>query len=417
MAVSPFTTIKTAKDSFSIIQWLYGWYSKKRWPKAPRGARGIAVAIYTDHSVEREQITFDFIQTLEKFVSTNSLEQQFAVVDIPPHLAQTIKPSNPEGVLEKTRCDFLIYGSARLRDVKKEPTYILDLNSFIRHSAIPIELSKRLAAEMAELLPRRRYISKSDELSGFEVNAASVHLAVQYIIATVAMITGDFEYARQMFKRLQPQLRTTADMPLDIKRSIKVMKDRLPLNITASHVLEASVAHYKWRETRDEALLDEIKVHLDIVSTRGHDFYEAWLLGGIYWFCRHRDVRAALNEISKCRSAKIQNATWLLSEAFLHAYSGRLDRALRLYRTAAKKLDSSVWLEVEEFISWILELEPDKTQLYFCLGVINYVGKGDEGQARKDFETFLRVTPGGDYQVQKEAVEHYLQKLGNRPVQ
>jgi len=414
MAVDPFTVARGAKETLPTIQWIYRWLSKKRYPKAPRTKTGIAVAIFTDGTVHREQITHDFILTLEKSLTETILEPALCVVDVPPHLAETLKTTDQVRVLmEKTRCAFAIYGRARLRNIKRAPTYVLDLDTSVRHDLIPLELSKRLAKEMAELLPARRLISKDDDLIGFEVNAASIHFAVQYIIATVAMITGKFEYARQTFRQLQPQLRTTADMPSEIKRSIKTMKARIPPNVTASYVLEAGAAQFKWRTSRDPGLLDEIKSNIDRANSTGNVFYDAWLLGAIYWFCRHRDTRAAFAEINKCRAASIQNPTWLLSEAFLFAYTGRLDRALRSYRVAAKiGVDSRTWVEVEEFIIWIVEQEPDRVQLYFCLGLINYLGKGDEGQAQKDFNTFLRLSKD-EYLEQRNVAESYLQKLRN----
>jgi len=351
MAVDGFTAIKTAKESLPYIERFLKWVVKKRYPKAPRKKLGFAVAIYTDGSVRREQITNDFILTLEKLSST-SIEPGFALVDVPPHLAEKIKTKDQAArVLAKTGCVFLIFGRARLRNIKKQPTYVLDLDSMVTHDLIPEEISKRLSAEMKELLPTRTYISQDNDLEGFEVHAASVTLSVRYIIATAALLSRQYDYARKLFKELRPQLTVKGDIPPFIKRSIKLMRQRIPNNLVSSHVMEARELHQEWRKTRSASVVDEIQYHLGEAERLSPDFYDVWLLRAVNWFAKG-DISAARAEINKCRIARVVDPTWRLSDAFLLAYSGKLTDALRAYRMVANMgVPSSTWLEVEEFIS------------------------------------------------------------------
>jgi len=46
-------------------------------------------------------------------------------------------------------------------------------------------------------------------------------------------------------------------------------------------------------------------------------------------------------------------------------------------------------IQTEEFIQEILEQEPSKTQLHFCLGLINFYAKEDYGAAERDLARFL----------------------------
>lgn len=414
MPLDPYTVAKSAKESFSLVRWVFHWLVKNRYPKAPRNKLGFAVAIYTDGSIRREQITHDFIRTLEELLGNTELDPGFVLVDIPSNLAEQIKTlADATRVMEKTRCGFVIYGRARLRNRKKKPTYVLDLHSAVGHATIPNEISQRLSKEMAELLPARRFISSDNDLAGFEINAASINVAVQYIIATAALVSGESEYARRLFKQVQQQLsKIRGEIPPTIRQSLKMMRLRIPPNLAASHVFDAMELHHKWRKSRDNSILDMAKHHLDQVEQIQPNFYDAWLMRTIYWFSKGRDLKAARAEVNKCRTAGIKDPTWRLSDAFLLAYSGKLIEALRVYRVAAKLgVTSSTWLEVEEFIMWVVHEEPDKTQLHFCLGVINYVGKGDGAQARRDFEEFLSTTPDGRFLEEKQVAQQYLDKI------
>jgi hypothetical protein len=51
--------------------------------------------------------------------------------------------------------------------------------------------------------------------------------------------------------------------------------------------------------------------------------------------------------------------------------------------------DVSVPVQCEEFIQIILAQEPDRTQLYFYLGQINFYAKQDFLAAERDFNLFL----------------------------
>jgi len=46
-------------------------------------------------------------------------------------------------------------------------------------------------------------------------------------------------------------------------------------------------------------------------------------------------------------------------------------------------------LEAEEFIEWVLSLEPERGELYLCLGLINFYAKQDCETAERDLRRFL----------------------------
>jgi len=119
------------------------------------------------------------------------------------------------------------------------------------------------------------------------------------------------------------------------------------------------------------------------------DDYQTRQSAAVCAFLLHRNIPLARREYEACRD--VDDASWRYGEAFLAAYEGDLDRAYRWYRDAfsAPLLEETIPIQCEEFIQIVLEAEPEKYWLAFCLGLINHRAKGDLVAARRDFEAFL----------------------------
>ena len=68
--------------------------------------------------------------------------------------------------------------------------------------------------------------------------------------------------------------------------------------------------------------------------------------------------------------------------------------------------------ETEEFIIRVLEKEPEKAQLHFCLGLINWHAKHDKVQAVQDFEAFLATPQATLFPDEQKLAEAYVSTLG-----
>ncbi|MBU1160924.1 MAG: hypothetical protein KKF96_00080, partial [Proteobacteria bacterium] len=130
-------------------------------------------------------------------------------------------------------------------------------------------------------------------------------------------------------------------------------------------------------------------------------------LSAIHAFLKHRDIERA---VSILKGSKNQNyPEWYLSMAFLCAYEGNLKVAIRSYRRAALfEIQSATLSQIEDFICWVLEKEPDKYQLHYCLGFFNWKIKGDNIQAREDFEIFLNSKGSKEFKKEKKLTEKWL---------
>ncbi len=95
---------------------------------------------------------------------------------------------------------------------------------------------------------------------------------------------------------------------------------------------------------------------MDKANTYTPEEYQHRLLSAIYYFVVDKNLKAAIKELEKC--SQIPDPTWRLSKAFLLAYKGKMDDAVRYYN-AAFKLEAThqVHFETEEFIDWVLQEE------------------------------------------------------------
>lgn len=413
MGLDPVTALKTAHATIPIVGGLYQWFRARIYPRAPKNSVGFAVAIVTDNTVHPEQIKHDFTETLSSLLKESTPSRPFNLIEVPTPLANKIKTDDDAlRVLKKTRCMYLVWGRARLRKIKGQVMYVLDLKSAVAHGQVPKEVSKQFAEEMSQLLPGRYLISKEDELVGFEVSAASLNLTTRYIIGVAALLTGDFQYSQQLFQELARMIQgVRGTIHPALRQPIMILKARLPINRVVVHIAQARRLHDDWRKTRDPLALKQIKAHLDEADDLIPNVYDVLLLRAIYWFVAKRDMKLARAEIAKCARHFPVDPIWRFSQAFLFAYSGKMDDAIRSYKQAFRNAESSTLIEVEEFIGWVVQEEPSKTQLHFCLGLINYLGKGDKQQAKIDFERFVETTKNGSFIGQQIKAKDYLKEI------
>ena len=111
-------------------------------------------------------------------------------------------------------------------------------------------------------------------------------------------------------------------------------------------------------------------------------------------------IKDAIEHTKKCK--RYDDPIWHFNLAFLRAYENDLKKSIRQYRICANYDISPVTLsDVEDFIVWILEEEPDKYQYHYCLGFFNWKIKGDLHQSVHDFEEFLKHIKHGEFVIEK----------------
>lgn len=387
------------------------WHVTNRVPKAKKGNIGIGVAIIADNEAQTKKLQADFIKRLRELSYNWHPASGVSFVEFPAHVADRVvnrSPAEALRLLERSRCHFILYGQAREREINGRK-HVLDLSGIVRHAPITQELSARFGAEFADLFPKRMLIEHENDLLSFEFTAAWIDVVARYIVGIAALLSGDDRFAERAFLDLDKALTgaTSSSLP-----AVAKIRNRLPHRIAEVYKRRLGILSTRHHMTRDKKLLIEMEQVLDALEKWDSNYYGLHLSRAMCHFSLRRDVSAANLEIRKCQN--VEDGTWLWSKAFLEVYSGDLMNAWKTYQLAFRApVGENIHSQCEEFIHCVLEEEPDKGQLHFALGLINYRFKSDYVAARRDLERFLDWVAKGKlkYSPQVEAARKWIRAI------
>lgn len=387
------------------------WIRAQRPPRPPKNTVAFALAIRTENDQHERRIKQDFIETLRELVNQGTLRYRFTVIEVPKFIAERIKTSDDaENYSRKGNWHFMLYGRARLRRLNDKDHHVLNLEGLVRHRKLNEVVSRQLAIEFRELLPRDITLEAENDLLGFEFTAKYMAFVAQYIIGIAAFLSGDFIYSQSLYEKLKATLTAEhAKVPF-LQKIIR----RLPIRLTEVYGAQATLVSRNWRIDRDLQKFNEMKPFLDRLQALAPSNYSAHLLRSVYHFVSKRDVSAAITELRKCKALDLKDGTWRLNYALLLAYRGELQQAYKQYQVAFRSsLQPEMVIQVEDFMLWVLEEEPDKVQLHYCLGLVNSQGKSDPGRALEEFTAFLEKTNDGDkpYRLARKDARIYVRDL------
>jgi tetratricopeptide (TPR) repeat protein len=345
--------------------------------------------------IKRQKIQSDFIGALQNVLDDSNDLVRFDFVVIPKWHAEKIVDSDMAAkYARKCRAHFLVFGSAKVRSLNGQEFHVLRLRQLVVHSPISTDMSKQFSKEMSDVFSGNINVSRENDLLGLEVTSVWLAEAAKYFIAVAAFVSGDLHLSQAFLENL----RNSKHLAGGVKNIPGVAKLRqlVPLRLYDVYRSKARYAHAIWRTTREPNNLEEMNENIEKYNKIIPESYEYLLMKAIWYFVIQRDVTNALSLLNTCRG--FSDATWRYSVAFLEAYRGNMDDAIRLYEKAfTRPTNQSVPFEVEEFISWVLEIEQDKYQLYFLLGLLNMKAKGDLQRALGDFKTFLERSQGKQF--------------------
>jgi tetratricopeptide (TPR) repeat protein len=405
---------RTVSISQVVISFFVGlsllgfWIYTHRVPKIKPGNLGFTIAITGETENERAVVSSDFVSASKEVLEGLGQDPAFQIIELSRYHAEKIVDVEAAQIYrEKSGSNFLLFGTAKRRPVKGKDHYVLKLRGLVTHAPIPIEKSKLLAQEMDKVLPLEFRVACEDSLDGFEVNSLWFAESAKFVIASAALLSGDFLLAKRLLENLK---QSGGRLNKHKKKSgIKALFSLLPKRLANTYFALSQQHHYLWRETRDPSHLDEMKNYVDRFNEYEPGTAHYHVSTAIWLFVRKRDVEAAKKEIFKCAAKKVSDPTWRLNAAFLYAYSGDMKKAVELYDTAfSLGRVPEISFELEEFIDWALANEPDKYQLHFCLGLINLKLKNDALTATRDFERFLTKLDTDKYPELKVLAQRYI---------
>jgi len=381
-----------------------------------RNKIGVLVAVVGETSQGDIKLRSDFTSQIRSILVNSPGESLFEVIVLPRFLAvQVTDRECATRVMNRSRAHFLVFGDLRERKEKGRSYHVLRLQSLVRHHPIEKEKQNLLSREMSSALPQKVQIDSDNDLVGFELTSQQFAAGAKFVIATAAVLSKDWRLGLQLLGELVEIL------PVIKKQGKALGGSRLPRLIERRFVAVSSVvaeqSYLRWRGTRDP---ESLHIALRILEVAAH--YERKLpqlhtQRAINAFVFDRDCRKARDELGAAMRIDSREPSIHYGLAFLDAYEGRLDEAWKKYQRAFE-LDRSQGLpvEVEEFIAWALEEDPNQTQLLYCLGVLNYLRKRDMQAARSDFNEFLVRTPEDKFLVARQYATRILKRLGSNEV-
>lgn len=406
-SVKASTTITILVYVLTLLFLFSTWIYSNRYPKTHKGKVGFVVCIQFSNDNQKQIIRDDFVTTLRKLLKGGALGHTFHFIEIPKHISDKVFDMEDAHKLRlKTKSHFLIIGRVRLRTLGGKESHILDLDGIVIHRPLNETASAIISREFRELFPRRLRIATENDLLAFNFTSDWTECVAKYIIGIAASYSTDLNYAERLYRDVQKKLEgIKTEFPIFIK-----LKERLPIRFSEIYIARALSCLTAWRETKDDEALAQFALNLSRVCSDLSDTYEVLLLHGIEAFLNGRRINEAIAYTKRCKP--YNDPVWHFNLAFLLAYQNDLYKSIREYNICSKyEIAPSTISEIEDFLVWILEEEPEKYQYHYCLGYYNWNIKGDLLRAIEDFNEFLKHAKQGEFVKEQELTLKWISKI------
>ncbi len=400
------TCVYSGTAIVSIITWFYS----NRFQKTHKGKVGFVVCIQCSNKEEEKKIKEDFITTLRKLLKAGPVGLTFHFIETPKHISESINDLDDAYKLKsRTKSHFLIFGRVRLRPLNGKDCHILELDGIVAHKPLATEVSDKISKEFRELFPRRLHITTENDLLSFNFTSDWTECVAKYIIGIASACSSDINYAEQLYTDVQKKLENIkTDFPIFSK-----LKERIPTRLSEIYISRSKYFFSVWQKTKERNALLNLAINLNKISVDLAGNYDVLLLRSIEAFLNGRKIKEAVEYTNQCKH--YNDPIWHYNLAFLKAYEGKLANTIRQYRICEKyKRVPSTLSQIEDFMVWILEEEPEKYQYHYCLGFFNWKIKGDLHQALNDFKNFLKHVKHGEFINEKNLAQKWVREIKNQ---
>lgn len=376
-------TFKDIEEGFGLVR----EKSKKLIVKNHEGKIQIVFAIVTENDLDNNRLNNDLIAPFYNYLDSRGLSNIFEVSSLNSKDAAQIKDiESSKKYLEKTKKHLIVYGSIKKRK-NPQDTYIFSLDATILHSPIPVLISSNISKDFSEIFPRKVLFPENDELIGFEVTKEWLGIAVRYLVGVAAMVSGNFGLSQKLFSELNDELNKVKDEdPVRNK-----FRQKLPTRIVENSKMICVLLYSAFVKSGniDTEPIKRSKEFFDIVLSYNPNDEQIINIAAIYYYLIEND----LDECEKILTStkRTTEPTWRINLAFVYALKGRLLDAKKMYDKASRHEfgGTNVINDAEVFLTKVIEISPEKNELLFCRGYINFKLKGDYALAKKDFDVFI----------------------------
>jgi hypothetical protein len=389
-----------------LVLW-FVWWLTVRVPKNKAGKVGIMLAVYAEDGAQQKLVDSDFLQVFQETLDRSESKEIFNIVNMPRHHSKHIQTADQADSYRRvSRCHMIIFGRTRKRIEQGKEVIKVHLTCQVAHRQIKEVVGRAFSQDISEIFPSRLNVDVENECQEFEITSDWLNLASKYIIGTAALLSADVDLAQSVFEPMYESLRKKKPVIPAVKKIKQRLVPRL-IDIYRSQIFQL---HLEWERTREAICLERQKPLVEKFENIDPGNYGLKLTRSIIYFVLDHDPQKALREVVSCR--QVRDATWRYSYAFLLAYIGRLGDAKKAYdRAFDYTTHESVPLQCESFISWVLSNEPEKVQLHYCLGLINWHVKGDFPQAIDDMQKFLELASDEEFPEMKRVAEANIETI------
>ncbi len=376
-------------------------------PKNKKGKIGIVIALKAENKEEANRIENDIVAEIREYLNKSGLGNKFYIITYPKRLSEKIHDDQTGyNFLVRSRAHFILYGSLKRRGSQNTKHYVFKLNGVVRHLPIPVVASQNIAHDFAQVLPTRASFPEGEEMLNFELTQQRISYVIKYIISLASYVSGDYDLSYKLIHELRAEIDqiTQSDIPV-----VEELRKKIPRRaLEIMHALMFKY-YYQFSILRDWQYVQKVKPIVDEIQELDPEDYSAHLMSSIYKF-KYIGVDDAIQELVGNMSSK--DSTWCYSLGFLYAFKGDADRAWENYRRATNGIsDSNVVNDTEIFISEVIDEHPDKAQLLYYRGLINYKAKPDYESANKDFRVFLEHVGSNNFPDLRLHAERYLSEI------
>lgn len=385
------------------------WWFDRQPKKTKKGKIGFAVSVHCDPELETE-IHDDFVTSLRRLILSGKSSNLFDFIEIPPHIsANTLDVQSAEKMREKTRSHFFLFGRVRKREVAETTRYFLELDGIVAHKAIAPEIQERFSAEFGSLLPRKLHADEAMRFALFDFTSRVTDAVSKYIIGIAMTLSGFYDDAEPMLAEASRLAARVTPIPPSCEKIVEQSR----LEISAINLIKADRCYARWRDKGfTDAELANMGAALDKVV---HDSRVVLGLRAIYAFLAERDTHKARNLLYKVKKPA-RDGVWEYNQGFLFAYDGNLKKARKHFLHGSQQripMSKSI-AELELFMVWVIEQEPQCNQMHLALGLLNWHLKGDLKSAIRDFENFVARSRKGKFDREQALAKLWIRELNRR---
>lgn len=402
-------------ESILIGHW---YYYRLVFPKGKKDIQYIVVAIVTENQKQKERISQDFVNSLNKQLREYQLNRTYDVIVL--HNAHSINlrriidnaflRTNHEksNIIEinkfnkandRMNAKFIVFGNLISRDSPNN-RYILNIEALIRHREAPQHKKNQMHNDFKEIWQNEISFLEENESTEFKSTSQQIFFAASYMLGLATII--DFNHSKGI------EIGNKLLEYIDKNDKYKEFKPKVLKLLTLSYFLFSRVL-YSFGDF-EQSTYYRRKYH-ELVT----DDYDSYLNEAIFQVNRRNDPQAALELVERAQKVSKGNGTWKYSKLYLLIRLNRHNDALKILDdiiASSYELEIDAISQVINYNLYCLKEDPCHIQSLFIIGVLLYKKLNNAPVSYDKIEEFIRKTDNNDqWKILNYRAKVYLKEI------